>query len=254
MATSLPALRGRIGETEYFSTLLTFGEVARLVEFVEDIDDWDDETEPEGKAQRKLNVARVEREMVPYLLNSPDHFYAALTVEVRPPLGDDGAEAIPFEPVGQPFPGGVAFALVAFARRRGAKMVHSACLLLAAIGLVIFPHLDNKYLVFIPIIGFGIAWASIMGVPYIMAVRMIPSTRYGVYMGIINMMIVIPMLIQSLTFGTIYSSVLGDNPNNAIMFAGVFLAIAALVMQWIKEPPIVRDVDDIGAMPMAGGH
>ncbi|MCI1263223.1 MAG: hypothetical protein LKG20_13360 [Tetrasphaera jenkinsii] len=148
----------------------------------------------------------------------------------------------------------MAFALVAFARRRGAKMVHSACLLLAAIGLVIFPHLDNKYLVFIPIIGFGIAWASIMGVPYIMAVRMIPSTRYGVYMGIINMMIVIPMLIQSLTFGTIYSSVLGDNPNNAIMFAGVFLAIAALVMQWIKEPPIVRDVDDIGAMPMAGGH
>ena len=148
----------------------------------------------------------------------------------------------------------VAFALVAFARRRGAKMVHSACLLLAAIGLVIFPHLDNKYLVFIPIIGFGIAWASIMGVPYIMAVRMIPSTRYGVYMGIINMMIVIPMLIQSLTFGTIYSSVLGDNPDNAIMFAGVFLAIAALVMQWIKEPPIVRDVDDVGAMPMAGGH
>lgn len=148
----------------------------------------------------------------------------------------------------------VAFALVAFAKKRGAKLVHCVCLLLAAIGLMIVPSLDNQYLIFIPMIGLGIAWASIMGVPYIMAVRMIPSTRFGVYMGIINMMIVIPMLIQSLTFGTIYSSVLGDNPNNAIMFAGVFLAIAALVMQWIKEPPIVRDVDDIGAMPMAGGH
>ena len=148
----------------------------------------------------------------------------------------------------------VAFSLVAVARRRGAKMVHSGALLLAAVGLVIFPHLTNKYTLFIPIIGLGIAWASIMGVPYIMAVRMIPSTRYGVYMGIINMMIVIPMLIQSLTFGKIYSTLLGDNPNNAITAAGVLLGLAALAMQWIKEPPIVRDVDEVGAMPMAGGH
>ncbi len=147
----------------------------------------------------------------------------------------------------------VAFSLVAFARRRGAKFVHMACLLIAAAGLVIFPHLSNKYLLFIPIIGLGIAWASIMGVPYIMAVRMIPSTRYGVYMGIINMMIVIPMLIHSFTFGWVYSNILGDNPNNAITFAGIGLAVAALAMLWIKEPPIVRDVDEVTAMPV-GGH
>ncbi len=146
----------------------------------------------------------------------------------------------------------VAFSLVALAKKRGAKTVHMACLLLAAVGLVVFPHLTDKYLLFIPIIGLGIAWASIMGVPYIMAVRMIPSTRYGVYMGIINMMIVIPMLIQSLTFGPLFSSVLGDNPNNAITTAGVMLALAAVAMAWIKEPPIVRDVDDVAYMP--SGH
>ncbi|XVX21528.1 MFS transporter [Actinomycetota bacterium] len=146
----------------------------------------------------------------------------------------------------------VAFALVALARKRGAKWVHIVCLLCAAVGLAVFPHLTNKYLLFIPIIGLGIAWASIMGVPYIMAVRMIPSTRYGVYMGIINMMIVIPMLIQNLTFGQIYSRFLGDNPGNAITFAAVFLALAALAMSWIKEPPIVRDVDELGAMPGPG--
>lgn len=146
----------------------------------------------------------------------------------------------------------VAFSLVALARRRGAKFVHMSCLLCAAVGLVIFPHIENKYLLFIPIIGLGIAWASIMGVPYIMAVRMIPSTRYGVYMGIINMMIVVPMLIQTVTFGAIYSSLLGDNPGNAIMFAGVFLALAALAMSWIKEPPIVRDVDAV--IVPSGGH
>jgi maltose/moltooligosaccharide transporter len=145
----------------------------------------------------------------------------------------------------------VAFALVAFAKKRGAKLVHCVCLLLAAVGLVIVPSITNQYLIFIPIIGLGIAWASIMGVPYIMAVRMIPSTRFGVYMGIINMMIVVPMLIQSVTFGAIFSSFLGDNPNNAIRFAGVFLAIAGVLMLWIKEPRIVRDVDDVTHMPMA---
>jgi len=147
----------------------------------------------------------------------------------------------------------VAFPLVAFARRRGAKLVHMACLLCAAVGLVIFPQLTNKFLLFIPIIGLGIAWASIMGVPYILAVRLIPSTRYGVYMGIINMMIVIPMLIQTVTFGAIYSGPLNSNPNNTIMFAGILLACAAAAMAWIKEPPIVRDVDSVLAIP-GGGH
>ncbi|WP_405067013.1 MFS transporter [Kribbella sp. NBC_01510] len=146
----------------------------------------------------------------------------------------------------------VAFSLVAFARRRGAKVVHCVCLMLAAVGLLIFPSVSNKYLLFIPIIGLGIAWASIMGVPYIMAVRMIPSTRYGVYMGIINMMIVVPMLIQSVTFGAIYENVLDANPNNAIRFAGVLLGLAGLTMLWIKEPPIVRDVDEVSYMPSAG--
>ncbi|MDO4254444.1 MAG: MFS transporter [Kocuria sp.] len=147
----------------------------------------------------------------------------------------------------------VAFFLVALAKRHGAKFVHMACLLLAAVGLMIFPHVTNQYLMFVPIIGLGIAWASIMGVPYIMAVRMIPSSRYGVYMGIINMMIVVPMLIQTLTFGWVYQ-LIGGTPGNAITFAAVFLGIAALLMLWIKEPPIVRDVDDLSTSTVAPGH
>lgn len=149
----------------------------------------------------------------------------------------------------------VAFGLAGLARRYGAKWVHAICLSLAAIGLAIFPHITaSGPMLYLPIIGLGIAWASIMGVPYIMAVRMIPSTRYGVYMGLINMMIVIPMLIQTLTFGAVYKNLLGDNPNNAITFAAVFLALAALAMLWIKEPPIVRDVETvIGSAPEPAG-
>ena len=129
-----------------------------------------------------------------------------------------------------------AFALVGLARRYGAKFVHSAALTLAAVGLFIFPHISNKYLLFVPMIGFGIAWASMMGVPYIIAVAVIPKERYGVYMGIINMMIVIPMLIQTVTFGAVYENFLGNNPANAIMFAGGLLLAAALATLLIERP------------------
>jgi maltose/moltooligosaccharide transporter len=55
------------------------------------------------------------------------------------------------------------------------------------------------------------------------------------------------------TFGVIYKNLLGDNPNNAITFAGALLATAALAMTWIHEPPIVRDVDAVLEMPV-GAH
>ena len=139
----------------------------------------------------------------------------------------------------------VAFSLVSLARRMGAKWVHALALWCATVGLGFLPLMPTLQLKWVAIVGLGIAWASIMGVPYIMIVRMVPSTRYGVYMGIVNMMIVIPMLIQTLTFGPIFKHVLGNNPNNAIWFAAASLGIAGLSMLWIKEPPIVRDVDAV---------
>jgi len=65
---------------------------------------------------------------------------------------------------------------------------------------------------YLPMIGIGVAWASITGVPYIMAIEMIRKERRGVSMGVINMMIVIPQFIQTLTFGPIYKHLLGDHP------------------------------------------
>ena len=127
-------------------------------------------------------------------------------------------------------------------------MVHCICLLLAAAALFVFPHIADKYLVFIPLIGFGIAWASMMGVPYLLVVNDIPKSRYGVYMGIINMMIVIPMLIYSLTFGKIFNSFLGKEPVNAIYFGASFLLIAAIATMFIKSSKISDD-----AVIMSGG-
>jgi maltose/moltooligosaccharide transporter len=121
-----------------------------------------------------------------------------------------------------------AFSLVYFAKKYSPKMVHFACLLLAAIGFLIFPHIENKYLLFPAITGFGIGWASMMGIPYLMVVNNIPKERYGVYMGIINMMIVIPMFIQTITFGYIMKHFLHNDPRLAITFAGVLLVLAAV--------------------------
>nr|WP_314897675.1 MFS transporter [uncultured Flavobacterium sp.] len=127
-----------------------------------------------------------------------------------------------------------AFALVGFARKYSAKNVHAICLLLAAIGFLVFPHIENKNLLFFAITGFGIGWASMMGIPYLMVVSDIPKERYGVYMGIINMMIVIPMIIQNISFGYILKNFLDNDPRQAISFAGVLLLIAALCTLLIK--------------------
>ena len=127
-----------------------------------------------------------------------------------------------------------AFLLVYFAKKYSPKKVHFACLLLSAIGFLIFPHIENKYLLFPAITGFGIGWASMMGIPYLMIVSSIPKERYGVYMGIINMMIVIPMFIQTLTFGFIMKHFFHNDARLAITFAGVLLIISAFFTLFIS--------------------
>jgi maltose/moltooligosaccharide transporter len=127
-----------------------------------------------------------------------------------------------------------AFLLVKYAKRYGGKYVHFVCLVLAGLGFLAFPFISNQYLLFAAITGFGIGWASMMGIPYLMVVNDIPKERYGVYMGIINMMIVIPMIIQTLTFGSVLENLLGNDPRYAIVFAGVLLLIAALATLNIK--------------------
>jgi maltose/moltooligosaccharide transporter len=126
--------------------------------------------------------------------------------------------------------------LVGFARRIGAKRVHAVALGLAALSLVWLSHINNQYVALLPMIGVGIFWASAVGVPYLMVASMVPAKRTGVYMGILNMMIVVPMLIQTVTFGWIFQHLLGGKGSNAIMLAGVLLGIGAVAMLWVNPP------------------
>ena len=128
-----------------------------------------------------------------------------------------------------------AFVLVGFAKKFNPKYVHAICLIIAAVGFLWFPHIANKNLLFFAISGFGIGWASMMGIPYLMVINDIPKERYGVYMGIINMMIVIPMIFQTVSFGYILKNFLGNDPRNAISFAGILLLIAAICTLFVKS-------------------
>ena len=143
-----------------------------------------------------------------------------------------------------------AFFLARMATKFGPKKVHFICLIMAGLGLLVFPHIENKYLLFAPMTGFGIAWASMMGVPYLLVVNEIPKERYGVYMGIINMMIVIPMILQTLSFGFISKTFLNNDPGTAISFAGILLLIGALAVLRIKENKNITE----GANPGPIGH
>lgn len=127
-----------------------------------------------------------------------------------------------------------AFALIPYAKKFGPKVTHAGCLTLAGIGMICIPLIHTKWMLFIPMIGVGLAWASIMGNPYIMLAGSIPKERTGVYMGIFNMFIVIPMIIQIFTLPLYYKSLLGANPENVIRLAGVLLLCAAIAVMFVR--------------------
>jgi maltose/moltooligosaccharide transporter len=127
-----------------------------------------------------------------------------------------------------------AFAMMPLARRMGAKPIHVVCLLCGGIGMFLLPGIHARATLFVPMIGIGLAWASMMGNPYAMLASSIPPERAGVYMGLFNVFIVLPMLLQILTVPLMYESVLAGNPENVIRLAGGMLLMAAALTLRVK--------------------
>ena len=127
-----------------------------------------------------------------------------------------------------------AFAMMPLARRLGAKPIHVVSLLCGGLGMLLLPGMHSRALLLVPMIGVGLAWASMMGNPYAMLASSIPPARAGVYMGLFNVFIVLPMLLQILTVPLVYESVLSSNPENVIRLAGGMLLIAAALTLRVK--------------------
>jgi maltose/moltooligosaccharide transporter len=131
-----------------------------------------------------------------------------------------------------------AFFLPAIAYKVGRKRTHTLSLLIGGLGLISIYFMPNENWLILSMVGIGIAWASILAMPYAILAGSIPAKKMGVYMGIFNFFIVIPQIINALIGGPIVKYVYGGNPIYAIVVSGVsFLIAAALVAR-------VTDVDD----------
>mgnify|MGYP006135195123 FL=1 len=143
----------------------------------------------------------------------------------------------------------IAFPMIPIARKLGAKNLHFISLLLGGIGLMVMPFLNDTDILFtiplgsgIPVsqiylfsFGLGITWASMMAMPYQMLAASIPSDKMGIYMGIFNMFIVIPMIIEIFTMQYFVYDLLGSNPINVIRLAGACLVIAGFFSLFVRE-------------------
>jgi maltose/moltooligosaccharide transporter len=120
-----------------------------------------------------------------------------------------------------------ALAMVPVTRRFGARWVHAAALTAAGVGMWMLPSIRERAWLFLPMVGVGLAWGSMMGNPYVLLANAIPAERVGVYMGIFNMFIVLPMMLQIFTLPLYYEAWLGGDPANVVRLAGVLLLLAA---------------------------
>lgn len=129
-----------------------------------------------------------------------------------------------------------AFAMAPVVRRLGARRLHAACLAASGVAMVCISQITHAPLLLLPAIGVGLGWASMMGNPYIMLAQVIPAQRTGVYMGIFNMFIVIPMLIEALTMPLLYGPVLGSDPRHVLVFAGLTMLLGVGATLAVKLP------------------
>jgi maltose/moltooligosaccharide transporter len=129
-----------------------------------------------------------------------------------------------------------AFILPSIANKLGRKLTHTVCLLCGAVGLISVAFVENKYMLYGCMTGVGIAWASILSMPYAMLSGVLPENKIGVYMGIFNFFIVLPEIIASLGFGWIMKNILHNDRLAAVQIGGVLMIIAALLCYFlIKE-------------------
>jgi maltose/moltooligosaccharide transporter len=129
----------------------------------------------------------------------------------------------------------VAFLLPQFAKETSRKTVHTIALLCGGIGLLSVNFISNKYLLFASMTGVGIAWASILSMPYVMLSTAVPPARMGVYMGVFNLFIVIPQIVMSLVVPNIFNNVLAGDPRNVVVLGGISLLIAAATVRGVRD-------------------
>ena len=126
-----------------------------------------------------------------------------------------------------------ALVLIPIVRKLGARLTHAFCLTASGIAMLLIPGVETTAALFMLMLGIGIGWAGMMGNTYVMLADAIPPERNGIYMGIFNMFIVIPMLIQTLTMPLFYEPLLGGDPRNVLLLGGALMILGAIATMFV---------------------
>ncbi len=146
---------------------------------------------------------------------------------------------------------GISFFLPAIANRIGRRGTHALFLTLGGLGFLsmLFNSGENGFRIGMTLV--GLAWGSILSMPYVMLSTSVPADRMGVYMGLFNGFIVVPQIVNMVTVGFLYNNLLGSDPLNALILCGVCLFLAAGACFLVKED----SKSEKAAFPIgAGGH
>lgn len=131
----------------------------------------------------------------------------------------------------------VAFILPVLGRKTNRKVVHMLCLVLGGLGLASIFFIKQKEFLLIPMIGVGIAWASILTVPYAILAGSLPPARMGYYMGVFNFFVVIPQIVAGVVLGPLTIHLLGGRPVATMVVAGVCMALGGLLTLRVDDNP-----------------
>ena len=127
------------------------------------------------------------------------------------------------------------FSIPFWVGKLGKKYTHTACLLMGGIGLIMVNFIHVHWMLYVAMSMVGIAWASILSMPYSMLAGCLPADKIGIYMGIFNFFIVLPEIIASLFFGKIMSNFLHNDRLLAVEIGGILLCSAAIVCALIVK-------------------
>ena len=134
-----------------------------------------------------------------------------------------------------------AFVLLALVGKFSARSIHRVCLVAGGAGLMLAFALRQQHALLVSMVLVGVAWASILSMPYAMLSNAIPAAKMGFYMGVFNFFIVLPQILASAGLGSVMKHLLGDNPMNAVLLGGCSMVLAGACVGFVS-----KDVDATG--------
>lgn len=135
------------------------------------------------------------------------------------------------------------------AKNIGRKLTHTVSLLAGGLGLISIFFIKDPAMLKYAMVGVGLAWASILAMPYVILAGSIPPGKLGIYMGIFNFFITLPQIINGIFGGLIVKHIYGGQPIYAIVLAGVFMICAAISVVFVYDPGSKKISKDQIAMP-----